>query len=63
MNITVKEFNRLPVKQQNTILFENTEEIKCMMANYKFYQKIVYGWLVGITAIGGFLAQKIWGIG
>jgi predicted amidophosphoribosyltransferase len=61
MEITVNEFNRLPIKQQNTILFENTEQIKCMMTNYKFHQKVQYGWLFGITSIGTFLAKLMWG--
>jgi hypothetical protein len=31
-----------------------------MVAGYRYHQKIQYGWLFGITAIGTFLAKLMW---
>jgi len=43
ININKKEFNSLNIKEQNTILFENTEEIKeslrIYMDQFKNHQK------------------------
>lgn len=46
-----KEFEKLPTKQQLSLLYENTEELKKMVGAYKFTQKVQYGWLYGLTIL------------
>lgn len=53
LNITVREFQILPVKKQNTILFENTEQLKQMVQGYKYQQKIQWAVIFGIAAYLG----------
>jgi hypothetical protein len=59
LNITEDEFMKLPVKQQNAILYQNTELIKKMIGGYRFQQRIVIGWLSGFTVLGGYLAIQL----
>lgn len=59
LNITVKEFQRLPVKEQNTILFENTEQLKKMVSTYIIQQRISYGWLATLSAVGTWMATRL----
>lgn len=49
--INKSEFLLMPIKQQNLILFENTEELKKMIKVYKFNQKIQYA-LIAFLFIG-----------
>ena len=60
LSITKKEFLDLPTKQQNAILFENTEQIKRMVKSYVVQQRINFGWLTGLTAIGSWLVTIVW---
>lgn len=53
LSIKPTEFKRLPIKEQNTILYENTEELKRMMDAYKFRQKIQWAWLGALTIAFG----------
>lgn len=59
--ITKSEFQKLPSKEQMSLLFENTEYIKKAVASNAWKQRWILGWLTGITAIGAWLAQKLWG--
>lgn len=58
LSITVNEFQRLPVKQQNTILFENTEEIKSRLNSIGYHRKVQYAWLSALTT--GFVSAFWW---
>lgn len=60
INICHEDFMALPVKQQNAVLFENTETIKRMINNYKLNQKIIFAWLSAITAVGTFILVNLW---
>jgi len=60
--ISKEEFQALPQKKQMTLLFENTEYIKRAISSNSWKQRVMIGWLSGITAIGAWLAIKLWGI-
>lgn len=53
LSIGIKEFQKLPQKEQLTILYENTEQLKCMMQGYRFQMKVQYVWLGLLTTIFG----------
>lgn len=59
IDISEREFKKLATRQQNTILYENLKEVKRMIRSYRFSQKILYGWISGITAIGAWFINKI----
>jgi len=40
LHIDAVGFSKLPQRQQLVLLYENTEQLKKMIANYKFNQKI-----------------------
>lgn len=48
LNINLREFERLPAKKQMSLLFENTEQLKFMVASYKTELK-VHRWGFGIV--------------
>lgn len=50
LNIRKEEFVKMPPKQQNLILFENTEQIKGLLKSDLFHRKIQYVWLSSLTA-------------
>ena len=59
VSISVDEFKRLPVKQQNTILFENTETIKEWMGFRKVREAVQEG-SIAILMVGiGVLLKKV----
>lgn len=47
LNINLKEFEKLPSKKQMSLLFENTEQLKVMIGNYKTEIK-AHRWGFGI---------------
>lgn len=49
LNIGIKEFHKLPQKEQLTILYENTEQLKNMVRGYKLQLKVQYIWLFVLT--------------
>lgn len=57
LDISEESFRKLPAKEQNTIIFKNTQEMKSQLNNhmqsFKFHKKITYTTLSFIT--GGFL--------
>jgi len=59
LGITEDDFMKLPIKQQNAVLFQNVQEIKRMLSGWKFKQKLVIVWLSSITAIGSYFVMKI----
>lgn len=72
LELSFEEFQKLKnVHQKLDILYKNEEkervlsvkqfdELKALISGYKSQQKIIWGWLVGITSIGSFLAIKLW---
>lgn len=58
IEIDENTFKRLPVKQQNLVLFRNTEQLKSMIQGYRFQNKIMYGWLSGLSALGTWVAMS-----
>ena len=59
ISLTESEFLALPIKQQNTVLFQNVQEIKVLVSGWKFRQKLVISWLASITAIGTYFVIKL----
>lgn len=58
LNIDADGFKKLPVKQQMSVLYENTEEIRQILLGYKFQQKVQWaaiGALFLIVGAGKFL--------
>lgn len=53
LSINKEEFLKLPIKEQNLILFENTECLKLMIRGYKFQMKLQYLWLGLLTILMG----------
>ena len=53
LSINRSEFEKMPTKQQLTILYENTETLKEMIRGYKFSQKIQFAWLGMLTVALG----------
>ena len=61
LSLSKDDFLKLPVKEQNGVLFDNTEklytqgtEIKEMIEGSKFHRKIQYSWLAVLTIVAGF---------
>ena len=42
LSIDLSEFRKLPTNQQRGVLFQNTEQIKTLIAGFKFHQKVQY---------------------
>jgi hypothetical protein len=60
LTISEAQFNKLPMKQQNKIIFKNTEQLKTMINNYnnilddyKFHQRIQYAMLAVLASVLG----------
>lgn len=53
LDITEGAFNKLPVKQQNCIMFKNLTLIRVGVGHYKFNQTIQYVWLGILTLAFG----------
>lgn len=58
--ITEAQFNKLPVKEQNKIIYRNTEDLKRMVGNYNarldtftVHQKIQYFLIGALASIAG----------
>lgn len=49
LQLNMREFEKLPNKEQHAILYQNIEEIKGLVMGYKFNQKIQYAWLTVLT--------------
>lgn len=58
LNIEGKEFDKLPIKQQLRILYDNTEELKYLIKGFKFQQKIQWS-AIGILFIIGGLSKYL----
>jgi hypothetical protein len=53
ISISLHEFKKLNLKEQNSILFKNTEELKNLIRGYKYQIKVGYIWLTIVSvAIG-----------
>ena len=61
LSIQSKEFSKLTAREQNVILYQNTEQIKNTLSKFhdafeehtqddKFHFKIIY-WVIGILAV------------
>ena len=53
LTIDTHQFQRLPQKQQLSILYENTEELKMMILGYKFQQKVQWIAIIGLAVVVG----------
>lgn len=53
IQINKEEFMKMPVKEQNLVLFNNTEELKELVRGYRFHQRIQYVWLAVLTIAVG----------
>ena len=60
LNIDSTEFKKLKTKQQLTILYENTEELKSMISSYKLQQKLQWGVITLLFILLG--ATKFMGV-
>lgn len=60
LTLDLGAFKKLPVKAQNAILYQNTEELKAMVGGYKFHQKVQYIWLGVLTVSMGFGKYMGW---
>lgn len=58
LNITKEQFQSLNQKEKLDVLFDNQVVTIRMIGGYRFYQKLILGWLAGITTIGSYLASK-----
>lgn len=54
LSIANKEFESLPIKQQVSLLYQNTEDIKEMLIGFKFQQKIQWVAIGILFIIAGF---------
>lgn len=60
LNIDKTNFECLTQKQQNNILYKNTEEIKDLLKSYYVHRKIQYYWLLGLSiAVLGWYGIKL----
>ena len=53
LNIDITGFEKLASKQKLTVLYQNTEQLKRMIQNYKFNQKVQYILIASLFIIGG----------
>lgn len=60
LTISEAQFNKMPIRQQNKVIFKNTEQLKSMINNYNdrldnftFHQRIQYVSLVALASILG----------
>ena len=56
LSIDEREFTDLTAKQQMTILYKNTEELKEMVRGYKLQQKLQW-YAIGFIAVLGGVVQ------
>jgi len=46
LSIDIEQFRKLPIKQQLSLLYENTETLKLMINGFKFQQKLQWAAIV-----------------
>lgn len=51
LDIDLGSFKSLPAKEQNTILYDNLQQVKKLMGAYKFQQKVQWT-LIGLISAG-----------
>ena len=57
ITIDLNQFKKLPTSQQRAVLFRNTEQIKLMVSNFRFHQKVQY---TAITLLFILIGGKIY---
>lgn len=57
--ITSKEFDRLPRKQKDMVIFHNLEYIRTRVKTWNLKVNIQYGWLVALTLAIGWIIQTL----
>lgn len=51
LDISIDQFAKLPTKEQNVILYQNVQEIKCIMKSYRIRQWMQWG-LIALIGTG-----------
>ena len=59
IDIDETQFAKLPVKEQNKILYSNLREIKIMIKSYRFQQRIQWIGLGLLISVGAYLFKII----
>ena len=59
LTITRSQFKAMNRINKDLVIFDNLEYIKSHITKWKLNVRIQYGWLIGLTAIGGWLIKSI----